>query len=134
MIINISYYAYNSYQLSNAYDIDITEKVPSGGVGFLFSKKAAYKFLSHYQRRNYPYIYMDNSYFSKLYDVKNYKFRLIVNHIHPQIQYNQDIETEIKLLPWNQRDDPYCHILLCPPTNNPANNILKSVGLKRGWL
>ena len=128
------YYAYNSYKLSNIFDIDTTDKVPSEGIGFIYSKKAAYKFLGHYQRRNYDYVYMDNSYFSKLYDVKNYKFRLVVNHIHPQIQYVESAETDIKLSPWRQRDDAHYHILLCPPTNNPANNILKSFGLKRGWL
>lgn len=128
------YYAHTSYKSCNIFNVDAAEKIPNEGIGFIYSKKVAYKFLGHYQRKNYPYIYMDNSYFSKLYDAKNYKFRLIVNHIHPQIQYAEEIKSPIQLLPWKQRGDAHLHILLCPPTNNPANNILKSFGLKRGWV
>lgn len=125
-----SCYAYKSYQLSNLINIDNISNELKDGFDFIYSKNIAHKILSLNLKQKNSYIYMDNSYFSKFYDKKISKFRLLVNHIHPQKQDLDEIENKyISLLPWKERVDEKLHILLCPPTGN----LLSLFSIKPNW-
>lgn len=132
---NLSCYCLHSaYSFTNIFDISKVEKIPIEGIGFLYSKHIAYKLLTQYKNRNIPYIYMDNSYFSRMDSSRKSKFRIIVNNIHPQKDIDTKIDSDISLLPWKERKSKRSYILLCPPSNNPNNNILRLFGVSRDWV
>lgn len=124
-------YAYRSYALTNILPIEnVSNELPGEGLGFIYSKNVAFKALSLYQKQGGNYIYMDNSYFSKYYDNKISKFRIIVNDIHPHINNDLVSPVQVELSPWNKRNDSKLFILICPPTGT----ILELFGVKSNWL
>ncbi len=123
-------YIFKSYNLTNVYNIAEISEIPGEGINFIYSKNVAFRILTHHQNCKGNYIFMDNSYFSKFYDEKIAKFRMIVNHIHPQKTISNYDGEKIELSPWNTSFNSDSFILICPPTGN----ILKLYGIKDSWL
>lgn len=70
------------------------------------------------------YLYLDNSYFNG-----SGRYRLILNHIHPQKDGIKNIKSDIKLLPWRTKNRSE-YILVCPP----SGPLLKMFNLHKDWL
>ena len=124
-------YVFKSYQKTNLFDVNKIQEIPGPEFGFLYSKNVAYKMLALHLKGNYPYIYMDNSYFSKFYDQKISRFRIILNNIHPQ-KLTDHINSDSKMIlePWKKRNDDDLFILICPPTGE----VIKLFGVEDDWL
>lgn len=124
-------YAYRSYNLTNVFKMEnISDKLPGEGIGVIYSKNVAFKMLQLHHQCKSNYLYIDNSYFSKYYDKKITRFRIMTNDIHPHTISNLTPTTQVELEPWRKRNDSDLFILLCPPTGS----LLQLYGVKKGWL